>query len=79
MACTNSETLSRAEQAEQESQLTRKKPCRLSPPVFDKEKVLNMLIRAGDIDASDTPEQQSQQVINYINQKQQALVNKCRK
>lgn len=89
MACTNSETAPVAEQAEQRQPLLeqtlvkknvfKKKRCQFSPPVFDKKKILNMLIRSGDIDASDTPEQKSQQVINYINQKQQALVNKCHK
>lgn len=79
MACTNSEPSSGAEQVNQEPQLTRKIPCRFSPPVFDKQKILNMLIRSGDIDASDPPEQQAQQVTNYINQKQQALIKKCRK
>ncbi|WP_435273760.1 hypothetical protein ACMAZF_10185 [Psychrobium sp. nBUS_13] len=45
------------------------KPCQLSPPIIDRDKLIAMLIKSGDIKASDSKDTQYKKLDAYIQQK----------
>jgi len=56
----------------------KKRRCGMSPPIYDRKKILQMLILEGKIERDLPTEEQDQLVVLYINKKQQAFNKKCR-
>lgn len=52
--------------------------CGMSPPVLNKQKIQDMLIKSGKISSGATKEEMAAQVKQYILNKQRAFAKKCR-
>ena len=69
----------RAEQTGgEQSKLVKKSGCGMSPPIQNKQKIQDMLIKSGKIDVNASKEQIAHQVKQYIVNKRLAFAKKCR-
>ncbi|NRA71493.1 MAG: hypothetical protein HRU24_10750 [Gammaproteobacteria bacterium] len=79
--CQASSTGSETKELAEIKSVTVKKPpsrCGMSPPVLNRDKITAMLIKSGKIAVTATPQEQSQQVQQFINNKRKAFSKKCR-